>query len=66
MAFGPDMRKSKYPLGAMEVGAVYAHVAPTKEEQKRIRRAAHNRNIRSSMYFITRCKNGVVYITRIR
>jgi hypothetical protein len=66
MTFGKDVRKSKYPLAAMEVGAVYAHRAESKEEQKRIRRAAHNRNVRSDMYFITRCKDGVVFITRIR
>jgi hypothetical protein len=66
MTFGKDVRKSKYPLAAMEVGAVYAHRAESKEEQKRIRRAAHNRNIRTDMYFSTHVENGVVFITRIR
>ncbi len=66
MTFGSDTRKSKYPLGTMVVGEVYAHRAKTKEEQRLIRRAAHNRNVRTDMYFITRCKDGVVYVTRIR
>jgi hypothetical protein len=66
MTSSSKVRKSKYGLNAMEVGAVSAFEAPTKEEQKRIRRAAHNRNSRTDMYFITRCYNGMVHITRVR
>ena len=66
MTSGSNVRRPKYPLSTMEVGEVYAHEAPTKEEQRRIRRAAHNRNARSKKYFITRCKGDVLYITRIR
>ena len=66
MVFGKDIRKSKYGLNAMEVGDTRTFDAPTKEEQKRIRRAAHNRNARSKKYFMTRCKGGVLYITRVR
>ena len=66
MAFGEDIRKSKYGLNVMEVGDTRTFDAPTKEEQRRIRRAAHNRNARSKKYFMTRCKGGVLYITRVR
>lgn len=66
MTLGSEVRRPKYPLSTMEVGEVYAHDAPTKEEQRRVRRAAHNRNARSKKYFITRCKGDVLYITRIR
>ena len=66
MTFGSNMRKPKYPLSTMEVGEVYAHEATTKEEQRRVRRAAHNRNARSKKYFITRCKGDILYITRVR
>ena len=60
MTFGSDTRKSKYPLGSMVVGEVYAHRAKTKEEQRLIRRAAHNRNIRTDKYFTTHAKDGVI------
>lgn len=66
MTLGSEVRKSKYGLNAMEVGDTRTFDAPTKEEQKRIRRAAHNRNARSKKYFITRCYNGAVHITRVR
>jgi hypothetical protein len=66
MTSGSEVRKSKYGLNAMEVGDIRTFNAPTKEEQKRIRRAAHNRNARSKKYFITRCKGDVLYITRVR
>ena len=66
MTFGSDTRKSKYPLGSMVVGEVYAHRAETKEEQRLIRRAAHNRNVRTGMYFITRCVGDTIHVTRIR
>jgi hypothetical protein len=66
MTLGSEVRKSKYGLNAMEVGDTRTFDAPTKEEQRRIRRAAHNRNARSKKYFMTRCKGGVLYITRVR
>ena len=66
MTSDSNVRKSKYGLNVMEVGDIRTFDAPTKEEQKRIRRAAHNRNVRSKKYFITRCKGDVLYITRIR
>lgn len=66
MTSGSNVRKSKYGLNVMEVGDTRTFDAPTKEEQRRIRRAAHNRNARSKKYFITRCKGDVLYITRIR
>jgi hypothetical protein len=66
MTSGSNVRKSKYGLNVMEVGDIRTFNAPTKEEQRRIRRAAHNRNARSKKYFITRCKGDVLYITRVR
>jgi len=66
MTLGSNVRKSKYGLNAMEVGDTRTFEAPTKEDQRRIRRAAHNRNARSKKYFMTRCKDDVIYITRIR
>jgi hypothetical protein len=66
MTSGSEVRKSKYGLNVMEVGDIRTFNAPTKEEQRRIRRAAHNRNARSKKYFITRCKGDVLYITRVR
>ena len=66
MTSGSNVRKSKYGLNVMEVGDIRTFNAPTKEEQKRIRRAAHNRNVRSDKRFSTHVENGVVYIQRIR
>ena len=66
MTFGSDTRKSKYPLGDLAVGQTYMHRVETKEEERLLRRAAHNRNIRSDKYFTTHVENGVMYIKRLR
>lgn len=36
------------------------------QEHTRIKRSAHNYNVRSNMYFTTRFKDGVLFVTRIK
>lgn len=38
----------------------------TREEHERIKRSAHNYNLRTSSYFTTKFKDGVLYVTRLR
>jgi hypothetical protein len=58
--------RNVYRLSDLEVGDTKAFPYADEAEVKRIRKAAHNLNVRSDNYFITRCKDGVIYITRIR
>lgn len=61
-AFGRNI----YRLTELGVGETKAFPYGEEAEAKRIRKAAHNLNTRSASYFTTRCKDGVVYVTRIR
>ena len=65
MTFGSDTRKSKYGLNRMEVGEVKIFDTPTERDKDLIRRAAHNQNMRSERYYITRTKGDTVHVTRI-
>jgi hypothetical protein len=65
MTFGSDTRKSKYGLNRMEVDEVKIFDTPTERDKDLIRRAAHNQNMRSERYYITRTKGDTVHVTRI-
>lgn len=58
--------RSKYYLADMSLGETKQFSGLSPREQTKIRRSAHNYNIRSSMYFTTRILDDVVYVTRIR
>lgn len=66
MTFGSDTRKSKHGLNSMEVGEVRVFDTPTPRDKTLIRRAAHNRNERTEMYFITRSEGDTMRVTRVR
>lgn len=57
---------SKYGLGELQVGETKRFYSLSDVEIKRIRRSAHNYNLRADMHFITRNKDGVFYVTRLR
>lgn len=58
-------RPSKYNLRDIDVGSSRTYDGLTKQEQDALRRAAHNLNLRTTLYFITRVKNDVLVITRV-
>lgn len=66
MTFGSDVRKSKYGLNAMAVDEVKTFAIPTERDRDLIRRAAHNQNMRSERYYITRAVGDTIYVTRVR
>jgi hypothetical protein len=66
MTFGSDTRKSKHGLNSMAVGEVRVFDTPTLRDKTLIRRAAHNRNDRTEMYYITRSEGDTMRVTRIR
>ena len=66
MTFGSDTRKSKYGLNNMGVGEVRVFDTPTVHSKRLIRRAAHNQNMRSDRYYITRAVGDTIHVTRIR
>lgn len=57
---------SRYYLDQIPVGGTQTFNPQSPEEHKRICRSAHNYNLRTPMYFSTRTKNGVLYVTRLR
>lgn len=60
-------RKPIYGLQDLEVGETKAFPGmDTMEKRHLLRRSAHNYNLRSDMYFQTRSKDGVSYVTRVR
>ena len=59
-------KPAKYGLAAMPVGETKRFESLTPEEITNVKRSAHNYNLRSSMYFATRFRDGVLYVTRIR
>ena len=58
-------RPSKYNLRDINVGSSREYEGLSKPEQAAIRRAAHNLNLRTALYFITRVKDDVLVITRV-
>ena len=63
MTFGkPDM----YGLPDIPVGGTKEFAAPSREMHSNIKRSAHNYNARTNMYFYTRLRKGILYVTRIR
>lgn len=59
-------RTSKYKLDEMGLGEERTfNVADAKEAQL-IRRSAHNLNQRTGKYFLTRYRDGVLSITRLK
>jgi hypothetical protein len=66
MAFGTDTRKSKYGLNMMELNEVRVFDTPTPYSKSLIRRSAHNQNVRSDRYYITRAVGDTIHVTRIR
>ena len=66
MTFGSDTRKSKYKLNEMVVGEVKIFDTPTERDKDLIRRSAHNYNIRSERYYITRAMGDTIHVTRLR
>jgi hypothetical protein len=66
MTFGSDTRKSKHGVNAMAVGEVRVFDTPTDHSKRLIRRAAHNQNMRSERYYITRAVGDTIHVTRIR
>lgn len=59
-------KPAKYGLADMSVGETKRFPGVTREEHERIKRSAHNYNVRTTMYFTTRVLNEVMYVTRIR
>jgi hypothetical protein len=66
MTFGTDTRKSKYGLNKMELNEVRVFDTPTSRDRDLIRRSAHNQNVRSDRYYITRAIGTTIHVTRIR
>ena len=66
MTFGTDTRKSKYKLNQMVVGEIFVFIAPDTYSKSLIRRSAHNQNVRSDRYYITRADGNTIRVTRIR
>ena len=66
MAVGTDTRKSKYKLNQMVVGEIFVFIAPDTYSKSLIRRSAHNQNVRSDRYYITRAAGDTIHVTRIR
>jgi fibronectin type 3 domain-containing protein len=66
MTFGTDTRKSKYGLNKMELNEVRVFDTPTSRDRDLIRRSAHNQNVRSDRYYITRAHGDTIHVTRIR
>ena len=60
-------RKSKYGLNEMEVGESRAFATPTPRDKKMLRRSAHNMNIRTDLYFMTRTTQpDTITVTRLK
>jgi len=60
------MSAAKYSLADMSVGETKRFLDLTIEEQRNIKRSAHNYNLRTDLYFATKVKDDVLYITRLR
>ena len=58
--------QGKYGLAEMSVGSTKSFHGLTPAERDKIKRSAHNYNIRTDMYFTTKLKDAVLYVTRLR
>ena len=59
-------RQSKYGLSAMEVGEIRTFDTPTPQAKRLLRRSAHNMNVRTNRYFMTRTQQpNTITVTRI-
>ena len=58
--------KTKYGLMDIPIGETKRFPGVTPEEHGRIKRSAHNYNLRTNAYFTTKFKDGVLYVTRLR
>lgn len=60
-------KPEKYGLAKLAVGETKEFPdMGTQEKRHLLRRSAHNYNLRSDMHFVTRSKDGVSYVTRVR
>lgn len=57
---------SKYALAEIQPGESKEFYNLTPEEHNKIKRSAHNYNMRTDMYFITKFIDGALHVTRIR
>lgn len=58
--------RGKHGLANIPVGETKRFYDVTPEEHGRIKRSAHNYNMRTDMYFTTKLREGVLYVTRLR
>lgn len=58
--------KPKYRLSEMELHEVRIFDTPTPHAMNLIRRSAHNQNVRSNRYYMTRAAGDTIHVTRIR
>lgn len=56
----------KYGLPDIHVGDTKRFEGVTPELHDRVKRSAHNYNSRTSMYFLTRLVDDVLYVTRLQ
>jgi hypothetical protein len=59
-------KPEKYGLISIPVGETRRFPGITSEERGRIKRSAHNYNARTDMFFMTRFRDGVLYVTRLK
>lgn len=61
-------KPERYGLASMRVGEVKAFPSVIKDtpEHGRIKRSAHNYNMRTDMTFMTRFRDGVLCVTRLK
>lgn len=56
----------KYGLPDIHVGDTKRFELPTPDTHLKIKRSAHNYNARTTMYFLTRLVDDVLYVTRLK
>lgn len=59
-------KPERYGLAAMRVGDVKQFEGLDTQERERVKRSAHNYNTRTDMTFMTRFRDGVLYVTRLK
>ena len=59
-------KPERYGLAQMKIGDIKTFPGVTPEEHGRIKRSAHNYNARSNVRFMTRFRDGVLYVTRLK
>ena len=60
------IRTSVYDLPSIAVGETRVYEGLDEKQRKALQRSANNYGIRTELYFSTRIRDGVVYVTRIR